>query len=288
MAEKSVTLGVVAISRNEERDLPGFLRHLISWVDEIVIVDDLSTDKTVELIKSAGSKVRLIQHPMSADGGFAEQRNIGITACQADWVLNMDIDERVTPSLAKEMLAAIAHTELNGFKYSRLNFFLHRPMQTWGWTNWNRPQLARNGCHIFVNRLHERCVIQGEPASVGQLKEIMWHLNDESYQERIHKSVKYASVEAQQLLAGKQRISPVTIFAKPIFEFIKDYVLKFGFRGGVPGLIAAMHSADAVFRAHAVAWDEQNRIPREQLEESIHLLWSQQGAEEILRGNYSS
>lgn len=40
------TLGVVAISYNEEKDLPGFLGHLIAWVDEIVIVDDGSNDAT--------------------------------------------------------------------------------------------------------------------------------------------------------------------------------------------------------------------------------------------------
>jgi glycosyltransferase involved in cell wall biosynthesis len=274
------TLGIVAISRNEERDLPGFLGHLLPWVDEIVIVDDGSTDKTKEIIQRAGNKVKLIEHAMSTSGGFAEQRNIGITACQADWILNMDIDERVTPELAQEILARISSTDLNGFRYRRLNFFFQRPMKAGGWEGWNRAQLARRGNHSYVNRLHERCVIQGEPESVGQLKGVMWHLNDENYKERMAKSFKYSLAEAERVLEKGKNISWITIITRPVFEFIKKYFLKLGMLDGIPGLIAAMHSADAVFRAHALAWDEQNQTSREKLEETIRLMWSQQNVRE--------
>ena len=55
------TLGVVAISYNEEKDLPGFLGHLIAWVDEIVIVDDGSNDATEQIAYRNGSKVNYIK-----------------------------------------------------------------------------------------------------------------------------------------------------------------------------------------------------------------------------------
>ena len=186
------TIGVVAISKNEEVDMPHFLRHLVDWVDEIIIVDDGSTDSTKEIILSFGTKVKLVEQKMDIqNGGFAEQRNHGIKAATADWLLHMDIDERITPSFAREIKNAIQDTQFNAYRYRRLNFFLHRPMKGGGLQDWNNPQLARRGFHRFENSVHETCIVDGMPASIGQLRYKMWHLNDESYLERMNKSMVY-------------------------------------------------------------------------------------------------
>ena len=274
----NTTLGVVAISRNEETDLPGFFANLLPWVDEIIIVDDGSSDSTKEIASAAGEKVKVISHPMSEDG-FAGQRNVGIEAATSDWLLNMDIDERVTPELACEIREKIANTKLNAFSYHRQNFFMHRPMKAGGWNSWNNPQLARREYHSYVNKVHERCVVDGEPESIGQLNNLMWHLNDESYKERMIKSLQYCQLEADKMLVENKKINALQIVVHPILEFIKKYFLKKGFLDGIPGLISAMHSADAVFRACALTWDQQHKIPREELEKRMSDLWERPKAE---------
>lgn len=268
------TLGIVAISRNEERDIQGFLDHLLPWVDEIIIVDDGSTDRTTEIVEATDSKVTLLRNRMTDEGGFSEQRNLGIKAAKSDWLLNMDIDERVTPELAAEIKDVIQDTKLNAFRYRRLNYFMHQPMKLGGWNSWNNPQLARRGCHHYVNKVHERCVVEGEPNSIGQLHSEMWHLNDESYEERLRKSFQYSKIEANLILSGNTKVTWRHLFFKPPFEFIKKYILKRGFIDGVPGLISALHAAGAIFRAYALAWDEQNRIPREELEQELKKKWN--------------
>jgi len=266
---KRPTLSVVAISYNEEVDLPGFLEHLLPWVDEIIIVDDGSTDDTTSIAEAAGEKVKLIHHKMTAEGGFAEQRNQGVVAATSDWVLNMDIDERVTPQLAQEIMQVIIDTPYHAFRYHRLNFFLHRPMRRGGWNSWNNPQLARRGHHRYVNKIHERCAVDGEPDSIGQLQALMWHLNDDSYEERMRKSFQYCKLEADKLIELNISVSWLDIVLRPCMEFAIKYFYKRGFIDGVPGLIAAMHSASAIFRQYALVWDAQNRIARYEIEQQL-------------------
>jgi len=164
------TLGVVAISRNEEQDLPGFFKHLVPWVDEIIIVDDASADRTVDIIKNAG-KGECDRASDDKELGFAgatqfRHRSIHCQIGSFTWTF----DERVTPELAEEILKSIWDTTKNAYRYRRLNYFLHYPMRGGGWQYWNFPQLARRGKHYFRDPIHAKCVVDRQPESVGQLK----------------------------------------------------------------------------------------------------------------------
>ena len=115
------SLGIVAISFNEQQDIAGFLDNLLGWVDEIVIVDDGSTDETEDLCLAAGPKVRFMKMPRADGEYFSDQRNKGIRAAQSDWLLHMDIDERVPPELAREILRAIRAPNFDGNRFRRKN-----------------------------------------------------------------------------------------------------------------------------------------------------------------------
>ena len=175
------TIGVVAISYNEEEDITGFLDCLLPWVDEIVIIDDGSTDETESIVRHHQQNARWISSPRGSNEGYNDQRNKGISAASSDWLLHMDVDERVTPVLAKEIRDAIRDTSLNAFRYYRRNYFLNRHMKAGGWNTWNHPQLARRGKHHFTAPVHEACLIDGGTCATGQLTEPMWHLNDDTY-----------------------------------------------------------------------------------------------------------
>lgn len=260
------TVGVVAISYNEQEDLPGFINHLIEWVDELVIVDSGSTDKTIEIINNSNFDIKLIKTTMEQAGGYASLRNLGVEGCNSDWVINMDIDERITEKLKNEILKSINIDEYNAYRYRRLNYFLHRPMKAGGWNSWNNPQLARRGFHSFEGKLHENCIIEGEEKKIGQLQGFMLHLNDDSYLERMDKSFRYCKLESDKLIEQNIKVKGHQILVNPILEFFKKYIYKRGFIDGIPGLIAAIHSANAVFRILALTWDEQNKIDRAVIE----------------------
>lgn len=263
-AATNPSLAAVAICKNEERNLPGFLANLSGLVDEIVIVDDQSTDRSAEISRASGEMVTYVSHAMTEEGGFAGQRNRGIEASTADWLLHMDCDERVSPELASEIRSVLAGSQLNAFRYRRLNHFLNRPMRHGGWAGWNQPQLARRGRHHFEGRLHEVTVVDGGDASTGQLSAYMYHLNEGSFAERLEKSAKYVDMTAIALIEEGVRVSGAKIFWRTFREFLKRYVIQRGFLCGTPGLISAMHSATSEFRARALVWDKQNRVLRQE------------------------
>lgn len=269
----SPTLGVVAISYNEERDLPGFLENVKPWVNEIVIVDDGSTDGTMDLLRAAGRKVKSAVSPRKAGEYFAQQRNKGIQLAESDWLLHMDIDERVTPELAEEIQRAIQDDSKDGYRFRRLNYFLHRPMRGGGWQDWNMIHLARRSLFHFEGMFHETCVIDAPESRIGQLRNPMWHLNDVSYKARMEKSLRYSEEQSQRIARRYKKITWLHLLGLPMLEFVRKFLLKEGFRDGMPGLIFAGHAADAMFRACAFVWDEQNRIQRDAIENRIRERW---------------
>lgn len=277
------TLGIVAISYNESQDLPGFLENLGSWVDEIVIVDDGSTDNTAEIAQSVGNKVQFVVLPRKEGEYFAQQRNKGIRLAESDWLLHMDIDERVTPELAREILQAIQDPDKDAYRYRRLNYFLHRPMQGGGWQDWNMVHLARRSLFHFEGMFHEDCVVDASEERIGQLQERMLHLNDKSYQARMRKSFIYCEEQAQRISKRYARLTWVHLLGLPLFEFFRKLIWKGGYRDGILGLLFAMHSAGAMFRACALSWDAQNYVSRSEIERSIQAMWSFSGKVERAR-----
>ncbi|MCG8440960.1 MAG: glycosyltransferase family 2 protein [Caulobacterales bacterium] len=273
-AEARPTLGVVTISYNEERDLPGFIAHLRDWVDEIVIIDDGSQDRTAEIAAAGGEKVKFAVSPREEGEFYSHQRNKGIDAAKSDWLLHMDIDERVPPDLAREIEQAIRDDDRDGYRYRRLNYFLHRPMRGGGWQDWNLVHLARRHKFRFGGMFHEDCLIDAPPERVGQLAGKMIHLNEDGFAKRLRKSENYLPevVKAVEDRGGK--ITFMRILTVTLFEFVKKYLVKRGFLDGTPGLISAIHAATAVFRAHALVWDRQNPITRGDVEREVMDQWA--------------
>jgi (heptosyl)LPS beta-1,4-glucosyltransferase len=267
------TLGVVTISYNEERDLPGFLANLLDWVDEIVIVDDGSSDRTEEMARAAGDKVKFLRSPRNAGEYFSHQRNKGIAAAESDWLLHMDIDERVPPALARQVREAITDPTKDGYRYRRLNYFMHRPMKGGGWRDWNLVHLARREKFHFGGMFHETCILDAPNDRVGQLSALMVHFNEDNLEKRFRKSGTYLEELVNRVEARPRPVGFIDIAGRPVAEFLRKYVAKKGILDGIPGFISAVHAATAIFRANAVVWDRQNAVSREEIEADFARKW---------------
>ena len=276
---KRPSFGVVSISYNEEKDMPGFLDHLLPWVDEVVIIDDGSTDATKALALSSGERVRFLVSPRKDGEYYSHQRNKGIDVSISDWLLHMDIDERVPPDLAREIQAAIQDRSKDAYRFKRLNFFLHRPMRGGGWQDWNNVHLARRDVLRFGGMYHEDHIVNVPAERVGQLQSKMWHLNDNTYLERMGKSYRYCQEIAQRIKSRGRKIHWYDLFLAPLKEFVSKLIIKKGCRDKTIGLLWALHASCAMFRACALVWDEQNRLDRSVVEEVFREKWRQSAKE---------
>ena len=119
---KKIRLSVVLATRNEEANLAKCLESVRQLADEIVVADERSTDKTVEIAKKYGAKIISVPHQEN----FHITKNIAIDAAKGEWILQLDADEVISPELAKEIISVIKNTEYNGFWINRKNWFLGR------------------------------------------------------------------------------------------------------------------------------------------------------------------
>jgi glycosyltransferase involved in cell wall biosynthesis len=246
------------------------------WVDEVVIVDDGSTDGTEAVALSYGEKVRFFVSPRKKGEYYSHQRNKGVDASTSEWLLHMDIDERVPSELAMEILAAIQDRNKDAYRFKRLNFFLHKPMNGGGWQDWNNIHLARREVLRFGGMYHENHVVDVADERVGQLQSKMWHLNDSSYLERMNKSFKYCQEIARRIKSRGRKIHCYDLILYPLREFISKLIVKKGYRDKTIGVLWALHSSCAMFRSCALVWDEQNRLDRSMIEKMIKDKWRQE------------
>ena len=273
MNDKRPSLGVVTIAYNEEEDLPGFLDHLLLWIDEIIIIDDGSTDQSSAIAEGAGEKVRYIKSPRVEGEYYADQRNKGIALAKSDWLLHLDIDERVPSKLAIEIIEAISNDNKKAYRYRRKNYFLHQAMKGGGWADWNLVHLAKREVLSFGGMFHESIHLTVSNDQVGQLNHAIWHINDQDYNERIRKSNGYLKEMSDRIVKENFKIRWFHLVWAPVREFLYKFFYKKGYKDKTLGVLWALHAASAKFRAYALVWDQQNGIARSELEQQIKDDW---------------
>jgi len=119
-----MTLSVVLATHNEEENLPGCLDSVRNLADEIIIVDGSSMDRTVEIAKKYGAKIKITTNKPN----FHINKQMAIDMATGDWILQLDADEKVSPELVQEIKSEIRNpkSEINGYWMPRKNWFLGR------------------------------------------------------------------------------------------------------------------------------------------------------------------
>lgn len=244
-------LSSITITGNEAANIADCLDS-VSFCDEKVVVDGGSTDDTIAIAERHGATV--YRHPWPNSHG--KQKGIALSHATGEWVLLIDADERVSPELAKEILAAVATGDADGYEMPRLSMFCGRWMRHSGWYPDYVLRLFRRGKGRFSDhQLHTRVICDGK---VARLKTPLTHYTMRRINDAVSKMMdSYSTVGAKDLLASGRKVSFSDGITHGIWTFIRGYFLQRGFLDGREGFVLAVINAEYTYYRYMKAWYEQ-------------------------------
>lgn len=247
-------ISVVIITRNEEEMIEDCLKSIGDWVDEIVIIDDASTDETVKIAKKYKTRITLL--PEKTD--LFELRNQGLKEASGDWIFYLDADERLTADLKKEIKEIINKPDFSAYVLPRRDFLLGKELH-WGgwWPDYVKRLYQRTKLKGWKGDIHEEPVFEGE---LGYLKQPMIHITHRDLSSMVEKSKDWSKIEARLLFNAHH--PPVTwwrILRVMLSEFNLRFIKYQAWRDGVIGWIEGLFQVFNKFLIYGQLWEMQNK-----------------------------
>lgn len=226
----------LVITYNEEINIGKCIDALFQVCDEVIIVDSMSSDKTVEIAKSKGAIV--ISQAFLGDG---PQRSHGLNFCKNDWILNLDADEFLDID-ALDFITKEKYLEGNydGFSFRIKNFLGNKLIDFAGWYPDHKVRFFNKTTAKPSNSIvHQKIITTNEKKVAVHILHYGWS----SLEQIIAKKNQYSSWHSKQLFDQGKRINPFKPFLNGLVSFIKCYFLKKGFLNGIDGFSISLIQA---------------------------------------------
>jgi glycosyltransferase involved in cell wall biosynthesis len=244
-----VPLSVVVITKNEASRIRECLES-VRWADEIIVVDDRSTDETVRIAREFTDHV--YERAMDIEG---RHRNYAYSLARHEWVLSLDADERVTPELREEITALLQKgPDCNGYAIPRKNFI----GKTWVRHGGMYPSAQLRLFRRDKFRYDEEAEVHPQaymPDPRGTLKSDILHYTYRDFTDAVAKLDRQTDLEARKWFREKRKVGPWGTARKMADRFWRAYVSKKGYKDGVPGLFLAVNSGMYQFLSYAKTWE---------------------------------
>jgi glycosyltransferase involved in cell wall biosynthesis len=236
-----VSISAVLITLDEERNVAAALES-VGFCDERLVVDAGSQDRTREIAAAAGARV-LVNRPWP---GFVAQRNFALRAARHDWVLALDADERVTPALREELEALRrAGPSCAGYRIPRVALYLGRWIRGTDWYPDPQLRLFDRTRGAWQGRLvHESVAVRG---LVGRLRGELEHRPYRDLSDHLRRIDRYTTLWAQEAREAGRRAGAPAACGAAAWAFLRNYVLRGGFRLGGTGLIVSALNSHYTF-----------------------------------------
>ena len=233
--EEKVPLSVVILTKNEEERIARCLESVI-WADEIIVVDDESSDGTLELARKY--MARVFVKKMEIEG---RHRNWSYAKAKNEWVLSLDADEVVTPELKAEISKILLHHPVeNGFTIPRKNFIGDYWVRFGGWYPSPQLRLFRKSKFRYEEvAVHPRAFMD-EPC--GHLKSDILHYSYRNLEDFCHKLNNQTTREAQKWFDEAKPMRLGRFLRRTLDRFLRTYVRKKGYKDGFIGFVVAFNA----------------------------------------------
>ena len=244
-------ISAVVLTKNEENNLEKCLNSL-NWCDEIVVVEDNSSDNTLKIAQKFTSKI--FKRKLEKD--FASQRNFGLSKVKTKWTIFVDADETVSKELAEEIKNKIVKTDCAGFYLNRVDKFREKELKGGEWGNQRLLRLAKTEEGKWERAVHETWRVGGK---IGQLKNPLYHSPHQDIFEFVDHIKNYSKIHATENKKEGKTSSLFRIILSPILKFKVNYFLKMGFKDGSIGFIYAILMSFHSFLSWSELWLIQNK-----------------------------
>ncbi|MCR4263914.1 MAG: glycosyltransferase family 2 protein [Candidatus Roizmanbacteria bacterium] len=226
----------VVISAYNEEDVIESCFMSVSWADEIVLIDNSSTDKTAAIAKKFKANVyRRPNNPM-----LNVNKNYGFTKATGDWILNLDADESIDEQLRQEIQQILSsdQAEYSGYQMPRKNTLFGKWIRHAGWYPDYQMRLFQKGAGTFAEKhVHEHVRVSGK---TGTLSGHILHNSFRTVSQFIRKHDLYSTNEAENLIEEGYQFNPLDSIRLPRREFISRYFAREGYKDGLHGLVLSL------------------------------------------------
>jgi len=236
-------LSVVVITRNEIANIERCLAS-VAFADELVVLDNGSTDGTIEAAQALGATV----WESPSWPGFGPQKNLALSHARGAWVLSLDADEWLSPELAREIQDVVAQdAQANPavFEMPRRSSYCGQYMNHGGWYPDRVPRLFPNGGARYSDDLvHERLL---HSLPVRRLSADLIHRSIPDFESMLDKLNRYSSGRARVMHEQGVRGGLAAALGHGFWTFIRCYLLRRGFLDGAMGFVLAVSNAEGAY-----------------------------------------
>ena len=223
-------ISVTVITLDEEANIRACLES-VDWVGEVLVSDSGSTDKTIAICEEFGAKVFNDKWL-----GYGAQKNRAAERAKGEWILNIDADERVTDGLRAEIVRAVHGGDgCDGYKIPRKNHFAGRWIRRCGWWPDLNLRLYKKAKGRFSERAVHEAVVMSDGAKVGRFENPVEHFTYTGVADFLERREKYSRLAAEEMQRQGRSAGVLDLALRPVFTFLKMYVLKLGFLEGAVG-----------------------------------------------------
>ena len=241
-------ISATIVTLNEERNIARAIASLKPCVDEVVVVDSGSSDRTSEIAAEMGARV--VREDWR---GYAEQKNFAAACSAHDWILSIDADEELTPGLAAEIqtLRGAGDHSKAGWTIPRRAYYLGRWIRHSGWYPDRKIRLYHRGRGAWKGeRVHESVEVTG---AIGGLQNDLLHFTCDSLNQHLLTIDRYTSLAAQAIAESGKPAPFRRLVIDPPWTFIRSYFLQRGFLDGMHGFVIASMAGFYTFLKYAKA-----------------------------------
>jgi len=249
-------LSIIVLAGNEAQVIKDCLLSA-SFADEIILVLANSTDETKNIAKSLKLPLKIVETTDEYNRNFSKWRNLGYKNATGDWLLYLDSDERITPTLRQEILRIINQkTDFTYYVIPRANHFLGKRVRHGGsYPDYVKRLYFKKSFSGYKGYLHEEPIVKGD---FGYLKNDLLHYTHRDLTSMLQKTLVWTDMEAQALFEAKH--PPVYWWRFPRMMFTKFWqrLIKEGmWRDGVVGWISVLFEVFDTFIIYARLWEKQ-------------------------------